>query len=119
MIARIMFVLILVPVQVVCGWLFEPQLTYFLPSTLNETALLFSRGVVYALVVTTCGLLLSLLFHPGELPGWPRLVGSVVMAWLGVVAILILAINAIPLPRGVNPDFLILGGAILGYYLRR
>ncbi len=110
--------LVLIALQIVVGWFGKDMIAAQIP---NQGALI--DGIVdaacFAVIVWLVGLIGSLVLKSVRRPGAPTLLSALVGALIGAAIILFLPDVLKALPGQVNPGFIPLAGAILGYLVRR
>jgi len=110
--------LVLIALQIIIGWFGKDMIAAQIP---NQGALI--DGIVdaacFAVVVWIVGIVGSLILKSVRRPGAPTLVSSLVGALIGAAVLLFLPDVVRALPGHVNPGFIPLAGAILGYLVRR
>lgn len=110
--------IVLIALQIILGWFGKDVIAAQIP---NQGALI--DGIVdaacFAVIVWLVGLIGSLVLKSVRRPGTPTLVSALVGALIGAAIILFLPDLLRALPAQVNPGFIPLAGAILGYLVRR
>lgn len=110
--------LLLIALQIVIGWFGKDIISAQIP---NQGALIDAMvdAACYAVIIWLVGLIGSLVLKSVRRPGAPTLVSALVGALIGAAVVLFLPDLLRSLPAQVNPDFIPLAGAILGYLVRR
>lgn len=111
--------LVLVILQIIAAWFGMPKAMSYVPSNLGSLATAAIEAAIYALIVWIIGVLFSFVLKDVRMPGTPTLAASLVGALIGAAIVVFLPALGLGIPRAINPQFIPLAGAILGYLLRR
>jgi hypothetical protein len=109
--------LILVVVQIICAWFGAPMLLKYVPASIGATPIAFIHAAFFAVIVWLVGVVGSFVIKDVHLPSSRTLVWALAGALIGEGIVVSGLYNQIPLKFA--PLFLPLGGAILGYIIRR
>ncbi len=110
--------LVLIVLQIIVGWFGKDQIAVHVPNlgTYIDAAV---EAAIYAVIVWVVGVIGSFVLKDVRMPHSTTLVSALVGALIGAAIVIFLPQFGVSLPRGINPEFIPLGGAILGYLLRR
>jgi hypothetical protein len=110
--------LVLIALQIIFGWFGKEMLAAQIP---NQGGLVGAAlgAACFAVVVWLVGLIGSLVLKGVGRPGVRALVSALIGALIGAAVVTFLPQAVAALPVDVNPEFLPLGGAILGYLVSR
>lgn len=112
--------LVLIVLQIIVGWFGKDQILT-LAKIPNLGALINAaiEAAVYAVLVWIVGVIGSFILKDVRMPHSTTLVSALVGALIGAAIVIFLPQFGVSLPSGINREFIPLGGAILGYLLRR
>ncbi|MEQ8825755.1 MAG: hypothetical protein RIC14_15420 [Filomicrobium sp.] len=110
--------LVLIVLQIIAGWFGKDMITAKIPNlgTIVDAAI---EAAVISVIVWVVGVISSFILKDVRMPTSSTLVTTLIGALIGAAIVLFLPSFGVALPRGVNPEFIPLGGAILGYLVRR
>lgn len=110
--------LVLIALQIVLGFYGKDMIAARIPNlgALIDAAV---EAAIVAVIVWIVGLVGSFVLKDVRTPTSATLVSALVGALIGAALVIFLPQFGINLPRGVNSEFVPLGGAILGYLFRR
>ncbi|CFX38660.1 membrane protein of unknown function [Candidatus Filomicrobium marinum] len=111
--------LVLVILQIIAAWFGMPKVMSYIPSNLGSLATAAIEAAIYALIVWIIGVLFSFVLKDVRMPGTPTLATALVGALIGAAIVVFLPAFGVSIPRAINPQFIPLAGAILGYLARR
>lgn len=108
--------LILIVLQIIAAWFGAPELLKYIP--VGGDPRVFVHAAAFAVIVWFVGIIGSFVLKEVRLPTSATLATSLVLALIGAGIMMVPALlQAIPLK--FPPLLLPLGGAILGYLIRR
>ncbi len=110
--------LVLIVLQIIAGWFGKDMITAKIPN-LGRLVDAAVEAAVVAVIVWVVGLLASFILKDVRTPRSSTLVSALVGALIGAAIVIFLPQFGISLPSGINKEFFPLGGAILGYLVRR
>lgn len=114
---RMLGYLILIVLQIIGAWFGAPMVLKYVPSGIGATPLAFVHAALFAVIVWMIGVLSSFVIKDVRLPSSRTLVWALTGALIGEGLVVSGLYTQIPLKFA--PLFLPLGGAILGYLIRR
>lgn len=110
--------LVLIALQIIIGWFGKEIIAANIPNQ-GELVNAAVGAACFAVVVWLVGLIGSLVLKGVGRPGATTLVSALIGALIGAAVVEFLPQAIAALPTDVNPEFLPLGGAILGYLVSR
>ena len=110
--------LVLIVLQIIVGWFGKDQIAVHVPNlgALIDAAV---EAAIYAVIVWIVGVIGSFILKDVRMPRSSTLVSALIGALIGAAIVMFLPQFGVSIPRGINHEFIPLGGAILGYLIRR